>query len=157
VKPSKRYSKKNTPDMLERPVAHSNRADAELNREPRKVLTLRPMVDREVPLPGATSEIGDMPMAVQQWLDGDIAERHARRADDEAVEFWNRIQTETSRRGRMETPSLMSERIMAVLPKKQPSRAAALLRPFSVNLVTVLMCGAALLVTGIVVGEWLLH
>lgn len=144
--------------MLERHDAPIARADAELNREPRKVLTLRPMIDREVPLPNATSEaIGDMPMVVQQWLDGDIAERHARRADDNSVEFWNRIQTETRRRSRMETPAMMSERIMAVLPKKAPSKAEILFRPFGMSPITAMMCGAALLIAGVVVGEWLLH
>lgn len=143
--------------MHDRTAAHLNRADAELNREPRKVLTLRPMIDREVPLPNATSEISDMPMVVQKWLDGDVAERHARRVDDEAVEFWNRIQTETSRRGRMETPALMSERIMAVLPKKQPSRAEVLFRPFGMRPITAIMCGAALMLAGVAFGEWLLH
>ena len=135
--------------MLDRHEAHIARADAELNREPRKVLTLRPMIDREVPLPnGPADGVADMPIVVQQWLDGDIAERHARRADDEAVEFWNRIQTETSRRGRMETPALMSERIMAVLPKKTPSRAEVLFRPFGMSPITALLCGATLLLAG---------
>ena len=144
--------------MLDRHEAHINRADAETNREPSKVLTLRPLIDREVPLPIAAREsIADMPVVVQQWLDGDIAERHARRADDEAVEFWNKIQTETRRRGRMETPAMMSERIMAVLPKKTPSRADVLYRRFGMNPITALLCGATLLAAGAVFGEWLLH
>ncbi|MEO7999472.1 MAG: hypothetical protein ABI852_18620 [Gemmatimonadaceae bacterium] len=116
------------------------------------------MIDREVPLPNATSEsLGDMPMVVQQWLDGKVSERQARRADDEAVEFWNRIQTETSRRSRMETPALMSERIMAVLPKKQPSRAEVLFRPFGMRPLTAIVCGGALMTAGVAFGEWLLH
>ena len=120
------------PDMREHRDVHQNRADAELNQDSRKIVILRPLIDREVPLPNAASQsIGDMPVVVQQWLDGDIAERIARRSDDSSVEFWNKISAETSRRRRMETPALMSERVMAVLPKKQskPIRRSPLMPP----------------------------
>ena len=144
--------------MLERRDAQTNRADAELNRDQRKVLTLRPLIDREVPLTNAVEQPrGDMPVAVQQWLDGDVAERIARRTDDDSVELWNLISQETSRRSRMETPAQLSGRIMAVLPKKAPSKTEALFRPFGVKPVTAMASAAALIVAGIAVGEWLLH
>ena len=149
--------------MLERHDAHTPRADAELNRDQRKILTLRLLTDREVPLPTAPAAstgdipLGDMPVVVQQWLDGDIAERIARRADDSSVELWNHIAAETSRRRRTATPALMSERVMAVLPKKAPSRAEVLFRPFGLRPVTAIMCAIALLTAGVMAGEWLLH
>ena len=144
--------------MLEHHDSPTNRADAELNRDQRKVLTLRPLIDREVPLPGAVDQpMGDMPAVVQQWLDGNVAERIARRSDDGSVELWNRIAQETRSRKRMETPAYMSGRIMAVLPKKSPLKAAALFHPFRVKPVTVVASAAGLLATGIAVGEWLLH
>lgn len=144
--------------MFEHHDAPTNRDDAELNRDHRKVLTLRPLIDREVPLSGAMEQpMGDMPAVVQQWLDGKVAERIARRSDDASVELWNRIAQETRRRNRMETPAYMSGRIMAVLPKKSPSKTEALFRPFGVRPVTVIASAAGLLAAGIAVGEWLLH
>lgn len=149
--------------MLERHDAQSDRAAAELNRDQPRIHTLRLLTDREVPLSSAPSAsagdtpLGDMPVLVQQWLDGDIAERIARRADDSSVELWNRIAAETSRRHRVETPALMSDRIMAVLPKKAPSRAEALFRPFGLRPVTAIVCALALLAGGVAAGEWLLH
>ncbi|GEM_PF-1894328 len=144
--------------MFERLDAPTNRADAELNRDQPKVLTLRPLIDREVPLLSAVEQpMGDMPAVVQQWLDGNASERTARRSDDGSVELWNRIAEETRRRNRMETPAYMSGRIMAVLPKKAPSKTAALFRPFGVKPATVMASGAGLLAAGIALGEWLLH
>lgn len=149
--------------MFERHDAQSDRAAAELNRDQPRIHTLRLLTDREVPLSSAPTAsvgdtpLGDMPVVVQQWLDGDIAERIARRADDNSVELWNRIAAETSRRSRVETPALMADRIMAVLPKKAPSPAAALLRPFGVRPVTAIVCALALIAGGVAAGEWLLH
>ena len=149
--------------MLERHDAQTDRAAAELNRDQPRIHTLRLLTDREVPLPSAPSAsvgdtpLGEMPVVVQQWLDGDIAERIARRADDNSVELWNRITVEASRRSRVETPALMSDRIMAVLPKKTPSRAEVLFRPFGLRPVTAIASALALLAGGVMAGEWLLH
>ena len=56
--------------MREHRDVHQNRTAADLNQEPRKVVTLRPLIDREVPLPSAAPHsMGDMPVVVQQWLD----------------------------------------------------------------------------------------
>lgn len=144
--------------MLDRHEAHINRADAEQNREPRKVLTLRPLIDREVPLSNTAKEsISDMPMAVQQWLDGDIAERHARRSDDASVEFWNKINIETGRRRRLQTPAMMSERVMAVLPKKQARPTDMLFQRFKVSPAAALGAAVACVAAGIAAAEYFLH
>ena len=144
--------------MLEPRDAQPNRADAELNKDQRKVLTLRPMIDREVPLSTSASQsIGDMPVVVQQWLDGDIAERIARRADDSSVEFWNKISAETGRRRRMETPALMSERVMAVLPKKKTKAEELLYRRFKMSPIVALFSAISLVAAGVIAGEFLLH
>lgn len=137
---------------------HQNRTAAELNQEPRKVVTLRPLIDREVPLQNAASQsIGDMPVVVQQWLDGDIAERIARRSDDSSVEFWNKISAETTRRRRMETPAMMSERVMAVLPRKQSKSADLLFQRFKISRVVAMVAALAFVAAGVFVGEYFLH
>ena len=144
--------------MREHRDVHQNRTAADLNQEPRKVVTLRPLIDREVPLPSAASHsMGDMPVVVQQWLDGDIAERIARRSDDSSVEFWNKISAETSRRRRMETPAMMSERVMAVLPKKQSKSADLLFHRFKISRVVAVVGALAFVAAGVFAGEYFLH
>lgn len=140
--------------MLERPDAHDGRRDADQDAKPRKVLTIRPLTDREVPIQSvASASIGDMPVAVHQWLDGDVSERSARRADNENVEFWSRIATETSRRSRMTTPAQFSQRVMAVLPEKTPSRAHSLMRQFRITPVTAIATAISLLAAGAFAGK----
>jgi hypothetical protein len=144
--------------MLDHHEARSNRADAELNQDQRKVLTLRPMIDREVPVRKAAAEsVGDMPVVVQRWLDGDVAERIARRTDDSSVEFWNRISEETSRRRRMETPAMMSERVMAVLPKKKAATSDLLFQRFKITPAVAIIAAMTMVAAGVLVGEYLLH
>ncbi|MEP6835060.1 MAG: hypothetical protein ABJB74_16860 [Gemmatimonas sp.] len=145
--------------MLDNHDAHRNRADAEPNKQDaRKILTLRPIVDREVPLPNAASQsIDDMPGVVQQWLDGDVAERIARRSDDSSVEFWNKISVETSRRRRTQTPAMMSERVMAVLPKKKSKAEELFYRRFKMSPLVAFVTAVALIATGVIAGEFLLH
>lgn len=143
--------------MLERHDAPEGR-NADLNSEYRKVLTLRPMTDREVPLTGAASmSISDVPSEVHQWLDGDISERAARRVDSRNVDLWSRIDAETSRRRRLETPAHLSQRVMAVLPSKAPSRFELLFRPFRVTPVTAAAVGAGLLAVGAFAARVLFH
>ncbi len=143
--------------MLENHDVRPNRADAESGQD-RKVLTLRPIIDREVPLPNAAAEsVADMPVVVQQWLDGDVAERIARRADDNSVEFWNKISAETTRRRRMETPALLSERVMAVLPKKQSKTADLVFHRFKMSRAAATVAAVALMGAGVALGEFLLH
>lgn len=144
--------------MREHRDVHPNHDAVELNQEARKIVTLRPLIDREVPLPNAAAQsIGDMPVVVQQWLDGDIAERIARRSDDSSVEFWNKISAETSRRRRMETPGLMSERVMAVLPRKQSKSAELLFHRFKISRAAAVLAALAFVAAGVLVSEYFLH
>jgi len=61
---------------------------------------------------------------VHAWLDGEASEADARAADARQVALWSRIETETSARRRMTTPSYVSQRIMDALPDARPSVAA---------------------------------
>jgi hypothetical protein len=83
----------------------------------------RPLADREVPLPGAAD--ARMTPAVQQWLDGDLPEAAARRADERQVEFWARVSDETERRRRMVTPAHVPQRIMDALPARSAPLSTA--------------------------------
>jgi hypothetical protein len=140
--------------MLERHDARPGRAKTRLSSNQHKASSLRPGTDREVPLPRATqSPMGDMPVVVQEWLDGEVGERTARSVDDGSVRLWNRIAAETGRRRRMETPAQMSDRIMAVLPEKVPMTGDVLFRPFGVRPITAILCAAVLLAAGAMVGE----
>ena len=143
--------------MQERPDTHNSRRDVEINGE-RRVLTLRPLItDREVPLPSAVSaSIGDMPSALHQWLDGEVSERAARRADDNNVEFWNRISAETSRRSHMQTPAMLADRIMAVLPDKKPKVTQALYKTFHLSPMTIAAAAVGLIAAGVYIGKWFL-
>lgn len=75
----------------------------------------RPMADREVPLPGT---MGASMTATHQWLDGQLSEHDARRANAKQVDLWNRIDEEIVRRRRMTTPAGMVEQIMSALPAR---------------------------------------
>ena len=78
--------------------------------------TPTPVSDREVPLTG-----GHPSMIVQQWLDGEATESSARRTGNVAeVELWAKINAETDRRRRMQTPVHVMERIMEALPAVEP-------------------------------------
>jgi hypothetical protein len=82
--------------------------------------TERPMVDREVPLPGieaADAQAG----VINQWLDGEASEADARLADEKSVQFWMKTAADTDRMGRLKTPSHVMANIMAAIPVKEPS------------------------------------
>lgn len=135
--------------MFERHDASEDRT-AGLIPGQRNARSNRPVADREVPLTGGASmSIGDMPPQVHQWLDGELSERIARHADSRNVELWNRISAETGRRNHMKTPSHLSERVMAVLPNKKPSRLDVLRRPFRIRPITFAAIGAGLVVAGV--------
>jgi hypothetical protein len=76
----------------------------------------RPLMDREVPLPGMAASNDPAVLAIHQWLDGDLSEADARRADAKQVALWSRISTETDQRRRMATPTHVAANIMAALP-----------------------------------------
>lgn len=141
--------------MLDRHEAHDAGNGAQPRRDASEgSLASRPMVDREVPLPGA----GDESAAVNQWLDGDLSEADARRADAKKVEFWSRMAQETEQRRRMTTPSHVAGRIMAALPDRevQMHAVAADAMPSRTNGVTkstAVAIGAGFFTLGVVVGK----
>jgi hypothetical protein len=80
-----------------------------------------PLADREVPLPPvATSDV------IHRWLDGEMPEPSGSHSDaSRSVEFWRRIEEETTRRRHMVTPAYLSAKIMASLPSTQAVPVAA--------------------------------
>ena len=90
-------------------------------RNPFTAPTPAPLSDREVPLSG-----GRPSQVVQQWLDGEATESTARRTGNVAeVALWAKINSETDRRRRMQTPVHVMERIMEALPAVEPAAAPA--------------------------------
>jgi hypothetical protein len=89
-------------------------------KRPRQADTSRPpMADREVPLlQPAERRLSD---AVQAWLDGDLPESAARKADSKDVDFWKQLDEETSRRRHMQTPAQVQARIIASIPEGLPT------------------------------------
>lgn len=124
----------------------------------------RPLADREVPLPGLSAEPGSADV-VHQWLDGEVAESDARRADARQVEFWKRVDSDADRLRRMKTPSHVAANIMAALPPlATDARTATATTAFTevtpvVHGATglpfgrVAIIGAAMLALGIVIGR----
>jgi hypothetical protein len=109
-------------------------------------------VDREVSLGGE----GHPALVVQQWLDGEVSESAARRANGREVELWSRITEETERRRRMTTPAPVLDRIMAAIPESRPAAPQSWWqRPAGVSNALALAGGAALLAAGAVVGALL--
>jgi hypothetical protein len=110
-----------------------------------------PMADREVPLEG-----GHPALLVQQWLDGEVTETTARRADVHDVELWQRINEEAERRRRMVTPAPVLNRIMAAIPQAAPVEPVSWWkRSLSVTNSGALLAAAALVALGVVVGALL--
>ena len=92
-------------------------------------------------------------LAVQQWLDGEVAESVARRASTRDVELWERIAEETERRGRMTTPAPVMSRLMAAIPEAKPAaRTPWWGRPVTLSPAAALGAGAGLLALGAVLG-----
>ena len=81
----------------------------------------RPAADREVPLDAHTR--ADTKDTINQWLDGEVSEAVARRADERQVEFWSAVNAQADQRRRMTTPAYMTDAIMAALPDKKVERA----------------------------------
>ena len=109
------------------------------------------MADREIPLDG-----GHPSLLVQQWLDGEVSETAARRAEAQDVELWQRINEEAERRRRMVTPSPVLDRIMAAIPQAAPVEPVSFWkRSVALNATGMMVAAAALLALGIVVGTLL--
>ena len=153
--------------MLDRHEANEGRADAGQNLEHRDAAgdrpqADRPLADREVPLPGSMTAADGAAVAINQWLDGEVTEADARRADSKQVELWNRIASETERRKRMVTPAYVAANIMAALPEKRIEAQATTANTLATSVVgaehglsmnTVVAIGAGLFALGLVVGK----
>jgi hypothetical protein len=97
----------------------NQRPDEGRPRERRPADGAPPPPDREVPLP---QEAGTLPIAIHRWLDGELPEAAARKADGGAsVMLWRRLDDELRRRSRMRTPPSLPARIMAALPNHAPT------------------------------------
>ena len=102
--------------MFDNLNAHNGRDRA--RRDGASQQSAEPLTDREVPL-----GVSRTPASVQAWLDGDAAQSTLEGADSRHVEFWARVNTETSRRRQVRTPVEVQQRIMAALPADAPAAA----------------------------------
>jgi hypothetical protein len=134
----------------------------------------RPLMDREVPLPGMEASNDPAMLAIHQWLDGDLSESEARRVDDKQVAMWSRISTETDQRRRMTTPTHVAANIMAALPAMEVTKRAVVdaapatatatstatfqqaAQAAGMSMPAVLTIGAVLFAAGIAIGKMFL-
>ena len=70
------------------------------------------VTDREIPI-----EAAHTPAIIHAWLDGEPVDQSALHAAG-GFTLWNRVQTETSRRRRMQTPTPISGAIMEAIRKE---------------------------------------
>lgn len=168
--------------MLERHESQDGQTDAGHDVKHRDAagdsISTRPVTDREVPLGGLAASEDESMTAIHQWLDGDTSEADVMRTDAKHVALWNQIADETARRRRMVTPSYVAANIMNALPdvavkanvqstlqthvqkNVQASTATdTMVAPTAaragVSLTTVMMIGAVLFATGMLIGKML--
>ncbi len=159
--------------MLNQNEAHSDRNDLGHDMPHRDAAgdrPDRPLADREVPLPGLAASEDPSVVAIHQWLDGELSESEARKADARQVAMWSRIAVETDQRRRMTTPAHVAANIMAALPAKEATKQVVVeaakatstatfteaAQAAGLSMTTMFMVGAAMLALGIVVGKVLL-
>jgi hypothetical protein len=108
-----------------------------------------PLSDREVPLGRRRT-----PAAVHAWLDGELSENEARRADTTRdIEFWNRLNEQAEARRQMRTPAHLQAQIMAALPHTAPAASTSWMRrTVELSGGWVLIGAAALIAAGAVIG-----
>jgi hypothetical protein len=157
--------------MLDQHEAHDGSNDLGQHKEHRDAAgdrpqADRPLADREVPLPGLTAATDGAALAINHWLDGDVTEADARRADSKQVDMWKLVAAETDRRKRMVTPAHVAANIMAALPEKQTQAVVAKAvstttvsqveteRGLSVNMAAAI--GAGLFAIGLAIGKLVL-
>jgi hypothetical protein len=89
-------------------------------KRPRQANDARPVSDREVPL--LQPDERRLSAAVHAWLDGDLSEAAARKAEGgKDVDFWKRLEDESARRRHMRTPTTVQARIIASIPEGVPT------------------------------------
>ena len=120
----------------------------------REIPAARPVADREVPI--ARHQI---PAAVQAWLDGDLPESAARRADAKGdVDFWLRVDREMQARRELRTPAHLHQQIMDALPQDAPEMEASLWRrPITVSPAVALATAAGAFAVGVALGAAVLR
>ena len=109
-----------------------------------------PLTDREVPLGLART-----PVAVHQWLDGDLPESSVRQGEMvRHVEFWNRVGAQAEARRQMRTPAHLQAQIMAALPLAAPAADTTPWYGKTIELapVVAILGGAALVAAGAAIG-----
>ena len=131
--------------MFDNLNAHNGRDRARRNDA---ALPAEPLTDREVPI-----GVSRTPASVQAWLDGDAAESAVESSDTRHVEFWARVNAETSRRRQVRTPVEVQQRIMAALPMAAPAAATPwYLKEITMNPAVAAAAAASLLAVGAAVG-----
>jgi hypothetical protein len=131
--------------MFDNLNAHNGRDRARRNDA---ALPAEPLTDREVPI-----GVSRTPASVQAWLDGDTAESAIEGTDARHVEFWARVNAETSRRRQVRTPVEVQQRIMAALPMAAPAAAMPWYRKeITMNPAVAAAAAAGLLAVGAAVG-----
>jgi hypothetical protein len=111
-----------------------------------------PLTDREVPLGLART-----PVAVHQWLDGDLPESTVRQGEMvRHVEFWNRVGAQAEARRQMRTPEYLTAQIMQALPQGTPTVSTRWWqRRVELSPMLLAAVGASVLALGVVVGTQL--
>lgn len=111
-----------------------------------------PLTDREVPLGLART-----PVAVHQWLDGDLPESSVRQGEMvRHVEFWNRVGAQAEARRQMRTPEYLTAQIMQALPQGTPRTDTRWWqRRVELSPMMLAAVGASVLALGVVVGTQL--
>ena len=157
--------------MFDQHEAHDGPQDLGQHKEHRDAVgdrpqAARPLADREVPLPGSTAATDGAALVINHWLDGDVTEADAHRADSKQVDMWKLVTAETDRRKRITTPAHVAANIMAALPEKQtqtlatPATVTAEMsnveteRGLSVNMAAAI--GAGLFAIGLAIGKLVL-
>ena len=131
--------------MFDNLNAHNGRDRARRNDA---ALPAEPLTDRAVPI-----GVSRTPASVQAWLDGETAESAVEGTDARHVEFWARMNAETSRRRQVRTPVEVQQRIMAALPMAAPAAATPWYRKeITLNPATAAAAAAGLLAVGAAVG-----
>jgi hypothetical protein len=131
--------------MFDNLNAHNGRDRARRNDA---ALPAEPLTDREVPI-----GVSRTPASVQAWLDGDAEESAITGTDTRHVEFWARVNTETSHRRQVRTPVEVQQRIMAALPMAAPAAATPWYRKeITMNPAVAAAAAAGLLAVGAAVG-----
>ena len=133
--------------MFDNLNAHNGRDRA--RRDGASQQPAEPLTDREVPI-----GVSRTPASVQAWLDGEADESSIQGAEARHVEFWARVNAETTHRRQVRTPVEVQQRIMAALPADAPAAAVTpwYRKDISMSSAAAVAAAASLLAVGAAVG-----